>query len=207
MHHSTFINITFHLAFYHPAVYCKAVLQLCTVSFPFYCFESVHIIINLCSSLFQIVYEDVIWSIWFIWSKLWKITVEFSGNHPCPKTLPPYSYLFFPLPFDADLLKQSPSFSGSLGGDKLADLPRVSEHETKCTLSALHRRAQLGQIHGLLLMPYPGHAPCSRRSLWHGRAKCVKDWEFKWNKKGWPCGVCLCLFGLFWPHSWKPVLI
>lgn len=152
---------------------------------------------------FQIIYEDVvIQSIWFIRSKLWKRFLwGFSGNRPCPKTLPAYSYLFF-LSFGDDLLKQGHSFSGGLGGDKLVDLPRASEHETKCTSSALHRRIQLAQLHGVLLVPYTSHAPCSRRSLWDERAKCMKDLEFNYlNKKSCPGGVCTCSFGLFWPHS------
>lgn len=209
MHYSTFINITFHLAFYHPAIYCKVVLQFYTVSFQFCCFESVYIIINLCSSFFQIIYEGVIiWSIWFIWSKLWKrslwdsLIIALAQKH----CLPIPTFIF--LSFGGDLLKQGPSFSGGLGGDKLADLFRVSEHETKCTLCALHRRNQLGQQCGVSLVPFTSHAPYSRRSLWDEREKCMKDLEFNsLKKKGWPWGVCMCLFGLFWPHSWKPVLI
>lgn len=145
--------------FYHPAIYCKVVLQFYTVSFQFYCFESVHIIINLCSPLFQIIYEGIIiWSIWFIWSKLWKrflwdslvITLVQKYCLPIP--------IFIFLSFDDDLLKKGPSISGAWGGDKLADLFRVSEHETKCTLSALHR-TQLGEQQEVLLVPYTGHAP------------------------------------------------
>lgn len=203
MYHSTFINITFHLAFYHPAIYCEVVLQLCTVSFLLYCFESVHIIINLCSSLFQIIYEDVIWSIWFIWSKLWKrflwnpLVITLVQKHCLPTPT------FFSLPFDADLLKQGPSFSGSLGGDTLADLLRVSEHETKCTLPALHRRAQMGQIHGLLLMPCPGHAPWAEDNYGMREQSLWKIWNLTiWTKR-----VDHVVFGVFWPHSWKPVLI
>lgn len=199
MHYSTFINITFHLAFYHPAIYCKVVLQSYTVSFQFYCFESVHTIINLCSSLFQIIYEGlIIWSIWFILSKLWKrflwdsLVITLVQKHCLP--IP----TFFSLSFDGDLLKQGPSFSGGLGGDKLADLLRVSECETKCTLSALHRRAQLGQQRGVLLVPYTGYAPYSRKYLWNERDKRMKDLDFNYlNKKGWLWGVCRCLFGLF----------
>lgn len=204
MHYSTFISITFHLAFYHPAIYCKVVLQLCTDSFQFYCFKSVHIIINRCSSLFQIIYEDVvIWSIWFIWSKLWKRFLwDFSGNRPCPKHCLPIPTFYF-LSFNGDLLKQGPSFSGCLGGDKLADLPRVSEHETKCTLSALHGRTQLDQLHGMLLVPYT-----SQKITMGWETKVYKRLVFNFlNKKGWPWGVCTCLLGLFWSHSSKPALI
>lgn len=87
---------------------------------------------------------------------------------------------FYFLSFNGDLLKQGPSFSGCLGGDKLADLPRVSEHETKCTLSALHRRTQLGQLHGVLLVPYT-----SQKITMGRESKVYKRLVFNFlNKKG-----------------------
>lgn len=66
----------------------------------------------------------------------------------------------------------------------------VSEHESKCTLSALHRRTQIDQLHGILLMPYTGHASCSRTSPWDEIAKSTKPETSKdlvfhcLNKKG-----------------------